>query len=64
MKKISIVSLFIMLSATIFGQDIIINFAGTGASSNIETVEVVNLSNGTNIEVPNGGSLNLTDGNS
>ena len=61
MKKSLYFLVFIMMSATIFGQDIIINFAGTGASANVETVEIVNLSNCTSIEVPDNSSLNLSD---
>jgi len=62
MKKTLNFLVFIMLSSTIFGQDIIIDFAGIGGSSNVDTVEVVNLSNCTSIEVPGGYSLNLTTG--
>ena len=62
MRKISILSVFIMLSLTIFGQDIIIDFAGEGASTEVTTVEIENLSNGTSIEVPGNGSINLTTG--
>ena len=51
-----------MLSITVFGQDIIIDFAGQGASTEVTTVEVVNLSNCTSIEVPGNGSLNITTG--
>lgn len=61
MKKNIFFTVFIMLSSTIFGQDIIINFAGEGASSNVETVEVVNLTNCTSIEVQGNSSLNLSD---
>ena len=61
MKKNIIILAFIMLSSTIFGQDIIINFTGEGQSTEITTVEVVNLSNGTSIEVPGDGLLNLSD---
>ncbi len=62
MKKTSILSVFIMLSLTIFGQDIIIEFAGEGASTAVTTVEVVNLSNCTSIDVPGDSALNLTKG--
>ena len=62
MKKNIIILAFIMLSSTIFGQDIIINFAGEGASTNVETIEIKNLSNGTSIEIPENSSLNLTTG--
>ena len=62
MKKLNLFLVFIMLSITVFGQDIIIDFAGQGASSEVTTVEVVNLSNCTSIEVPSGWSLNLTTG--
>ncbi|MEA3452135.1 MAG: T9SS type A sorting domain-containing protein, partial [Bacteroidota bacterium] len=62
MKKINLFLVFIMLSITVFGQDIIIDFAGSGASSEVTTVEVVNLSNGTSIEVSGENSLNVTTG--
>ena len=62
MKKLNLFLVFIMLSITVFGQDIIIDFAGEGASTEVTTVEVLNLSNCTNIEVPEGSSLNLTTG--
>ncbi len=61
MKKLNLILVFIMLSITGFGQ-IIIDFAGQGASSEVTTVEVVNLSNCTSIEVLGNGSLNLTTG--
>ena len=50
-----------MFSITVFGQDIIINFAGEGASTEITTVEIVNLSNCSSIEVAGGSSLNLSN---
>ncbi len=62
MCKLSFVLAFIMFSITGFGQDIIINFAGEGASTEVTTVEVVNLYNCTSIELPGGSSLNLTTG--
>ncbi len=51
-----------MLPIITFGQDIIIDFAGTGETTEITNVEVVNLSNCTSIEVISGNSLNLTTG--
>jgi uncharacterized protein (TIGR02145 family) len=62
MRKTNIILVLIMLSLVGFGQDIIIDFAGQGASTQVTTVEVVNLSNCTSIEVPGGSSLNLTTG--
>ena len=62
MKKLDLFLAFIMLSVTTFGQDMIIDFSGTGASSEVASVEVVNLSNCTSIVVPGNGSLNLTEG--
>ena len=62
MRKLSFISVFIMLTITVFGQDIIIDFVGDGASSEVTTVEVVNVSNCTSIEVPGESSLNLTTG--
>ena len=47
---------------TILGQDIFIHFAGTGDTSLIEAVEIVNLANSTSITVPGNASLNLTTG--
>ena len=62
-KSIYIITvLMLALTANSFGQDIIINFAGEGASTEVTTVEVVNLSNCTSITVPSGSSLNLTTG--
>ena len=61
MKKLNLFLVFIMLSITVFGQDIIIDFAGEGASTEVTTVEIVNLSNCTSITVPGGSSLNLTN---
>ncbi len=54
MKKKLFFLILIMLSGTIFGQGIIIYFEGTGASSTIDTVEVVNLTNCTSINVTDG----------
>ena len=62
MRKVSIILVLIMLSLIGFGQDIIIDFAGQGASTQVTTVEVVNLSNCTSIDVPGGSSLNLITG--
>ena len=62
MRKIIFTSVLISLSAFLFGQDIIIDFNGAGASTNVDVVEVVNLSNCTSIEVPGNSSLNLTTG--
>ena len=59
MKKLNLFLVLIMLSITIFGQDIIIDFEGDGASSEVTTIEVVNLSNCTSIEVPGNEPLNL-----
>ncbi len=61
MKKNIVFLVFIMFSFTIYGQDIIINFTGEGASANVDIVEIVNLSNCTSIEVQGNSSLNLSD---
>ncbi|OYT15722.1 MAG: hypothetical protein B7C24_11555 [Bacteroidetes bacterium 4572_77] len=62
MRKFSIILVSMVLSITGFGQDVIINFAGEGAATEVTTVEVVNLSNCTSIEMPGWSSLNLTTG--
>ena len=62
MKKIIFTSVLISLSILLFGQDIIIDFNGAGASTDVDVVEIVNLSNCTSIEVPGNSSLNLTTG--
>jgi len=62
MKKNLIFIVTILFSSTIFGQDIIINFAGTGASTEVTTVEVLNLTNSSSIEIPENASLNLITG--
>lgn len=61
MKRNIVFLVFIMFSLTIYGQDIIINFTGEGASANVDIVEIVNLSNCTSIEVQGNSSLNLSD---
>jgi uncharacterized protein (TIGR02145 family) len=62
MRKFKLFTLFFIMSVPLFGQDIIISFEGQGASTEVTTVEVENLSNSTSIEVPGGSSLNLTTG--
>jgi len=62
MKKIKLFILSIILSVTAFAQDIIIDFVGDGASAEVTTVEIVNLSNCTSIEVPGDAAFNLTTG--
>ncbi len=62
MKKISVIIVLMLFSGFTIAQDIIINFSGTGASTEVTTAEVVNMSNCTSIEVPSGWFLNLTTG--
>jgi len=58
----NIISLLIIIcfNLTIYGQTIIIDFAGTGASTVVGTVEVINLSNCDSITVSGDSSINLS----
>ena len=49
------------MSLSIFGQDVIIQFEGIGESETVTNVEVVNLSNCTSIEVPDGYTTGETE---
>ena len=53
--------LIILSHSYIYGLNYTISFSGSGASTNIESVVVRNLTRGTTVTVPAGNVLNLTD---
>jgi uncharacterized protein (TIGR02145 family) len=55
------VSLLILVASQTFAQNYLISFAGTGASSNVESVIVENISQGTSVVLKSGDQLKLTD---
>ena len=59
MKKPAFLFLLIFATATLHAQDYLISFAGTGASTTVDSVRVENLTQGTSLMVESGNQLQL-----
>jgi uncharacterized protein (TIGR02145 family) len=60
MKKSTLLVFFVMVLLNIQAQDYLIDFAGSGAASEIDTVKVMNLTSGSSVTLLGGDLLHLT----
>jgi len=59
MKKFTILCFLVLVSVSIYSQDYLINFAGTGGSTSVDNVKVENLTQGTSLNINGTNTLNL-----
>ena len=59
MKTVTIIVLFMIATMTIQAQDYLISFAGTGQAASVDSVQVLNLNQGTRLTLPGTDILHL-----